>query len=590
MRIVAAAVAASLLATACSRPSPQTRRAAAPNLLIITVDSLREDRLGAYGSPRARTPGIDALAARGVRFERAYAPAPLTLPSHASLMTGRYPPAHGARHNGMRIDLRSTTIADALGSLGIATAAFVSAPSLDRRFGLIKGFQTYGDRFPRDRDGRPAAERPGRVTVDEALAWLERNRGRRFFLWVHLFEPHAPHGDASDGRPADVRYDDEVAEADTQVGRLVAGLGDAIASTILVLAGDHGEAFGEHGEVGHGVFVYDTTLRVPLIIAGPEVPVRSIPDPVSLVDVAPTVITLLNMRRTFAPDGVDLTPSFKGEAVPERELYAESSAPMFDFGWSGLRTVRAGGWKYIEAPRGELYDLRNDRNETRNVLDADRQRASALAAHISRIAGPQLTPGTASGHQPDPKDRRELAARLARVTTGEVPHARREAELRAIVSQDPQNPRANLHLAHALRAAGRCPAATQHYTRAIAAQLPSADAHLGLAACQASARRFDAAADTLRQAEQIESDNPMIVADLGLVLTADGRAEDAVKPLQRALTLDPDFHRARLDLARAFARAGRRAAAAREVRELLGRLPADAPLREDAERLLAEVK
>ncbi len=177
----------------------------------------------------------------------------------------------------------------------------------------------------------------------------------RRFLWVHLFEPHAPYGHAGSGRPIADRYDDEIAESDAQVGRIVEALGTRAASALVVVASDHGEAFGEHGEVSHSLFVYDTTLRVPLIMAGPGVPARTVGSPVSLVDVAPTLLRLLGVT-PFDSDGIDLAPALAGAELPARDLYAESFAPLLDFGWSPLRALRSGGFKYIEAPRPELYD------------------------------------------------------------------------------------------------------------------------------------------------------------------------------------------------------------------------------------------
>src|SRR5688572_27027647 len=207
---------------------------------------MRADRVGAYGDPSARTPVMDALAARGARFTNAFAAAPITLPSHASLMTGRYPPGHGARHNGIRVNPGVPTLAEALGNAGFATAAFVGAFPLDKRFGLNRGFTTYGDQMPPGASGRPANERPAAAVADEAIAWLSQHRSARFFVWVHLFEPHAPYGNAGDGRPVAVRYDDEVAETDRQIGRVLEAMGDARPATVVAVTADHGEAFGEH--------------------------------------------------------------------------------------------------------------------------------------------------------------------------------------------------------------------------------------------------------------------------------------------------------------------------------------------------------
>src|ERR1700752_3568716 len=219
--------AASVLFLACACTAPQrdaTPPAAAPrHLVLITIAPLRPDRVGAYGYGRARTPNIDALASRGVRFAHAFATAPFTLPSHASLMSGRYPPGHGARHTGLRVDANVPTLAKTLSAAGFKTGAFVSAFPLDRRFGLSLGFNVYSDQLPRARSGRPENERPGRDTVNDAVAWLskERSSSRRLFLWLHLFEPHAPYGQPGSQRSIADRYDDEVAESDTQMGRLL---------------------------------------------------------------------------------------------------------------------------------------------------------------------------------------------------------------------------------------------------------------------------------------------------------------------------------------------------------------------------------
>jgi arylsulfatase A-like enzyme/Tfp pilus assembly protein PilF len=597
-----------LTSTACARPAPPAQApAAARNLLIVTIDTLRADRTGAYGYAAARTPAIDALARRGARFERAYAVAPITLPAHASLMTGRYPPGHGARHNGMRVDPAVPTLAGTLATAGFATGAFVSAFPLDRRFGLDKGFQAYGDRLPRPVQGRVVNERPGREAVDEALAWLQASRGRRYFLWVHLFEPHAPYGNPADRRPLEARYDDEVAESDRQVRRLVEAVGS---DTLVVLLAAHGESFGEHGEIGHSLFVYDTTLQVPLVIAGPRVAARVVAAPVSQVDLAATALALLGAG-ALDTDGLDLSPLLTGGDLPSRPLYAESFAPLLDFGWSPLRSLRAGGWKYIAAPRPELYHVVEDPSEQRDVSGAEGARAAALGEQVQRYSPAHLAAGAVSDpdararlqalgyvgggpsrtpDRPDPKDRRRLAARIAQVTSGELQGRELEAALREILAEDPDNPQANLRLGYVLQEAGRCGEARPRFERAIAAHLPSADAHLGLAACDAFERRFDRAAAALRAAERVEPGNPVVAANLGIVLSDGGQPAEGLPHLQRALAIDPEFHEARFNLAVAFARLGRRADAAREAEELLRRLPAEAPQRAEVSRLLHAVR
>lgn len=609
IRSFAAVLALSVAAACGGSPDTPSQPVHARNLLLITIDTLRADRVGAYGDTNARTPVMDRLAARGTRFANAFAVTPITLPSHASILTGRYPAGHGARHNGIRITPDVPTLADSLSRAGFATGAFVGAFPLDRRFGLNKGFGTYGDTMPRGADGRIANERPGRTVVDDALAWLERNRGGRFFLWVHLFEPHAPYGDPSAGRTIAERYAYEISEADRQAGRLIDALGEAIASTLVVVVADHGEAFGEHGEIAHSIFVYDTTLRIPMIFAGPGVPARVVDAAVSQVDIAPTVMALLGVD-PFDADGIDLVPAIRGDTTPQRTLYAESFAPLLDFGWSPLRAVRKDGWKYIAAPQPELYRVSDDVGESQNVIEGHKPRAAEMHADVVRFSGDTLpvdhgvepsalarlqSLGYVSGSRtgtkrPDPKDKRELAARIARVTSGEVQGAALEQLLRDILKEDPQNPFANLRLGWALSDANRCAEAMPHFRAAIAAKYPSADAHLGLAGCQAERREFLAAAQTLQAGATVEAGNPIVLANLGLVLSDAGRHAAAIEPLRNALTIDPDLHQARFALAIALAMAGRREEAAAEAEELLHRLPPDAPQRPEVQRLIRELR
>jgi choline-sulfatase len=607
MRLIVLIAGLCAAACACSRDTPRPVNRPR-NLLIVTIDTLRADRVGAYGYAAARTPTIDALAAKGARFTHAYCSAPITLTSHATLMTGRYPPGHGARHNGMRLDASTPTIAETLARAGFNTAAFVGAFPLDHRFGLDKGFRVYGDRMPRSPQGRLASERPGRQVVDEAISWLNANRGSRFFLWVHLFEPHSPYGDPTDQRPVQVRYDDEVSEADRQTGRVIDALGPTSASTIIVVASDHGEAFGEHGEISHSIFVYDTTLRVPLVIAGPDIPARTIDASVGLVDVPPTLLALLGIGG-FDADGLDLSPALDGRPLRARDLYAESFAPLLDFGWSPLRSIRSEGFKYIEAPRPELYRVESDAAESENVVQREPQRAARLSERVQRISSASLTSTPAAdpeaaarlqalgyvsgrstgGSRSDPKDRRELAARIAQVTSGELQGAALERTLEEILTEDPRNSQAHLRLGYVQLESNRCTLAVQHFRAAIAEHMPTADAHLGLASCQATAHKFEDAMATLKEGERIEPQNPVVVANRGVVLSDAGRPADAIPLLQRALALDADFHEARFNLAVAYARSGQRADAAREASELLRRLPAGAPQRPEVERLLAAV-
>jgi len=618
--------AAVAIACAGTSPAPTTAAAGRPsNVLLITIDTLRADHVGAYGWGRARTPAIDALAARGVRFDRAFAASPITLPSHATLLTGLCPPGHGSRANGMRVRAGLDTMASTLQAQGWATGAFVGAFPLDRRFGLDRGFDRYSDRMPRNAEGHLLDERPGRVVVDEALEWL-RGVGaeRRVFAWVHLFEPHAPYepdparGPGGGNLPADVRYDDEVAKADTQVGRLIAGLGAREASTLVVLAGDHGEAFGEHGEFTHSLLLYDTTLRVPLVVAGSGiVPARTaIQEAVSLVDVFATVMDAIGLPRRDT-DGVSLMSLARGGSIGRRDLYAETFAPLVDFGWSAFRSVRSDGLKYIASPRDELFDTAGDPGETRNLKNERGSEVTTLAARVTAYAGAELpadqaknqsqdagarsrlnalgyTSGNAarapSAIRPDPKDKREQAARLALITSGELNGVALRRALEAVLAEDPSNALAHARLGYALVEHGQMGEAESHFRKALTSGVPTADAYLGLALCFVSTNRSSAAVEALEDALRVEPGNPVVEANLGNLELDAGRLDLGIRHLSAAVERDPDLYQARFNLARGLARAARRADALAQAQELLARLPAGAPQRLEVERLLRALR
>jgi tetratricopeptide (TPR) repeat protein len=331
--------------------------------------------------------------------------------------------------------------------------------------------------------------------------------------------------------------------------------------------------------------------------------------PVSLVDVAPTALALLGIK-PFDVDGIDLSPAIKGAVLPDRDLYAESFAPLLDFGWSPLRSIRSAGYKLIDAPVPELYDTKTDPDETKDLSTSDRTRAADFKTRVQRystttvdtraldsearsrlqalgyVSGGSDRPGP----KPDPKDRRELAAQIAQVTSGELQGAALEVALRKILAEDPKNPLANLRMGYVLAQSNRCAQAVPFFNAAIAARMPNADAHLGLAGCQATAGRAAEAIATLRAAEAVEPGNPVVLANEGILLSDTGNHRGGSQALQKALAIDPDFHEARFNLARVFARAGDRSDAVRAAEELLRRLPPNAPQRPEVERLLKAVQ
>lgn len=366
------------------------------NVVIVSMDTTRADHIGCYGYHDARTPNLDGLAAEGLRFEHAISPVPLTLPSHATMLTGLDPPAHGARHNGeYRLDPSHTTLAERLKAAGYETAAFVSSFVLDARFGLAQGVDVYDDTVepkPGDAFGGHDSERKAEAVTNAAVQWLQsRDSSRPYFLWVHYYDPHAdyepprPYASLFPTRP----YDGEIAYMDDQIGRLmsvVAGRGGR-ERTLTILVGDHGESLDEHEESTHGRGIYDSTQRVPLVVWSPGLFARGhvVRDAVvGVVDVFPTVLDLLGMEPQERLDGISLLSAGRD---PDRMVYMETLCTYLDSGWAPLYGLRRLQDKYIHAPKPEYYDLQSDPRERNNLYaQATPQQLEALGALATKLA------------------------------------------------------------------------------------------------------------------------------------------------------------------------------------------------------------
>jgi arylsulfatase A-like enzyme/tetratricopeptide (TPR) repeat protein len=398
-RRVALGVAACLLGGAvallqvrgCPRGHP-------PNVLVITIDTLRADHLGCYGFAAARTPHIDRLAAEGVRCADAISAAPITMPSHSSIFTGLFPPAHGVRDNGaFALGDENVTLAERLKARGYATQAFVSAIVLSRRYNLNQGFDGYHDDLWAEDQPKlfMIRDRPAARTAELAASWLGRwaksSPRQPFFLWVHFFDPHQPYAASlEDRKGAASPYDAEIVSADRGVGRLLDALreADVLDDTLVVLTADHGESLGEHQEKTHALFVYDATVHVPLILRYPaKLPGgRVYPGPVRSVDIVPTALALLGLPGGQETQGQSLLREFRGEASPlDLPQYSESLLAELGFGMAPLHAVRLGGYKLIRAPRPELYDLRADPHELRNIYGAEKGRAARMELELDHL-------------------------------------------------------------------------------------------------------------------------------------------------------------------------------------------------------------
>ncbi|MFN8094844.1 MAG: sulfatase [Vicinamibacteria bacterium] len=355
-------------------------RSAPPNVLLVTIDTLRADHVGAYGASFAATATIDRLAREGVRLADAVVHVPQTRPSHASLMTGRLPYEHGLRDNySPPLPASLPTLASVLATAGWDTAGFVGAYPVSRPSGLDRGFALYDDPFAGGDASTSEArtERRAKEVVDRALAWLDRPRARPFFAWVHLFDPHAPYEAPAPFRARFAKrpYDGEVAYADAEVGRLVAWL-DARGlrgRTLVVVTSDHGEGLGDHGEAEHMLFVYDSTLRVPLVASWPgRFPAGSVvTGQFRAIDLMATLLDLAGVAAppTSGASRADALRTANGR-IRDNESYAESLYAQMHFGYAPLRALRGEGWKLVDAPKAELYRVAEDPGETRNLLDA----------------------------------------------------------------------------------------------------------------------------------------------------------------------------------------------------------------------------
>ena len=362
------------------------------NVVVVTIDTLRADHLRCYGYSKIETPNLDLLARNGTLFENAVSQVPTTPPSHASMFTGTYPPVHQVRNvGGFSLDPSHQTLASILQQKGWQTAAFVGSSALAKVTGLNQGFRIYDDRMAESETGGNSSQRRAGRVVSRAIEWLrEQSSQTPFFLWVHVYDPHSPYDPPSPFKEkyADRPYDGEIAYTDMELGRLFKALEQKapFEKTVLAVLSDHGESLSEHGEYSHGIFIYDSTLHIPWIMTGPGIEKgRRIKGQVRTIDLLPTLMDLLGGDVPAVCQGASLVPAFSGERVRTTYSYAESLTPKIDMGWTELRGMRTEKWKYIRAPRSELYDLENDPEETTNVIRRYPAEAEKLEYQLKEV-------------------------------------------------------------------------------------------------------------------------------------------------------------------------------------------------------------
>ncbi|HWY19807.1 MAG TPA: sulfatase-like hydrolase/transferase [Candidatus Acidoferrum sp.] len=533
----------------------------APNVVVITIDTLRADHLGCYGDKQIRTPNIDALASEGIRFERAYTPVPVTLPAHTVIFTGTYPMLSGMHDfSGNKLSPGQSTLASILKQHGYTTGAVLGSAVLDSRFGLNQGFDFYYDHFDFSRlqeSNLEEMERPGNVVADVALDWLAKNRTNKFFLWMHLYDPHYPYRPPSpySEQYKDRPYDGEIAFADAQVGRLVTFLktNGLYRNTVIVLAGDHGESLGEHGEKNHGFFIYNATLHVPVIMHLPGSSSLGVVSAlVSLADLMPTVLKILKVETPSQVQGLSLLPLMARKKTEERRsLYAETFLPRLHFNWSELRSVETEKYHFIDAPKPELYDLSKDPSETQNLYAekkavADEMRARLTTQINQYSAGPELAQKT--GLDPALMERLKSLGYAGfsgggnpTITDRSLPDPKDRIQTYELISD-----------AIAESQHGQYQSSTEKLTAALKTDPDSVPVHYLLGLDYYRLHDFPRAVQELQRVLQLSPDYALAVFNLGLAYARTGDFDRAIQELKHALDLDGTNFSAAYNLGAAY--------------------------------------
>ncbi|HEX5759512.1 MAG TPA: sulfatase-like hydrolase/transferase [Thermoanaerobaculia bacterium] len=536
------------------------------DVVLVTLDTLRHDALGFAGNARVETPVLDALAASGRVFPETHAHNVVTLPSHTNILTGLYPHQHGVRDNsGFTLSARFPTLATLLQGAGYATAAFVGAFPLDARFGLGRGFEVYDDRYPEE--SAPTAfviaERPGDQVVAPALAWWRANAGKKRFLWVHLYDPHAPYAPPEPfaSRYAAEPYLGEVAATDAFLAPLLRPFLDGAESPALVaVTADHGEALGDHGELTHGLFAYEATLKVPLVLWGAGVEPGVDRRPAGHVDLLPTLLAAVGVE---APADLPGSSLLAPPAAGERRLYFEALSPYLNRGWAPLRGVLGGKEKLIELPLPELYDLAADPAERDNRFDRERRTFRALRAALPREAVWPPRPGTISA---------DAAARLRSLgyvagSPGGRTRFTAEDDPKRLVELD-----RTIHEVIDRYSRGDLAAAAALARQGVAARPEMSAGYEHLALVLRQQERVGEAVAVLQDGLRRGATSPSLLRELGLALAEAGRADEAVAVLQPAAAAGDDVE-AMNALAAAYYTAGRLAEAEGAAERVLARDP-----------------
>jgi len=547
------------------------------NLLVIVVDTLRADHLGCYGYANISTPHIDDLAKKGVLFKNVISHTPMTLPSHCSIFTGTYPQYHKVVDNGgYRLSDSAVTLAEIMKDAGYTTAAFVSTMVLDSRFGLKQGFDTYMDKMEKPKTKRVInfmdEERTADKVTQDAVKWLSENKHKKFFLWVHYYDPHNIYNPPSPYRElySHNLYDGEIAFTDEQIGILLSSLKEfnLDKNTLIVFLSDHGEGLGEHDEPGHSIFVYDTTIKVPLIFVYPAViPAgRVIEEQARLVDVMPTILDLLKLKKNKEIQGISLAAVILGkQKAINLPAYSQALYGQIHYNWSPLKSWREGDWKYINSAEPELFNLKDDPHELKNLAQTESRRIQEMEKKMEDFLKKTSSAKEKSAKiQLDEETKRKLESlgyvqgtltpsanpvprkmiKLSeQINTGDkLANAGRFAEAIAeyqkVLAEDPNNIEAYIHLGHVYKELKRYAEAIKCFRKAASFKADVAETHDGLGNVFKDMGQVQEAFKEFEIANALDPENPAIMNNLGWCYQQRYEFDKAIELYKKALAKD----------------------------------------------------
>lgn len=524
-------------------PKERVKRNSLLNVLLVTLDTTRADRIGCYGYEKAKTPNLDSLALGGVKFSNTYCQVPLTCPSHCSILTGTYPLYHRVHNNGTYyLNPELLTLAEILKSTGFKTAAFVSSFTVDSRFGLDQGFDFYDDKFAEEEVFKALkSEKKADKVFASFSDWLDKNASDQIFCWLHFFDPHLPYDPPSPFKEEflDSPYDGEIAYMDYYVGKTIEKLRekDILDKTLVILVGDHGEAFGEKEVAGHGVFLYDVTMKVPLIFYAENhfPPGKAVKARVRLIDLMPSILDMLNIPMNKEIQGISLLPYIEGRRKENLSSYVETYYPKENYGWSELIGLIDGDWKYIQAPKEELYNLKKDPEEKINVFQRERKVASEKKDKLKEMMKSYSSEISTEKREMTAEEKERLRSLgyvdLAEdISNGQLPDPKdRIDELKMV------------HQAEMYEFQGNYQEAARIFERILSIRSTTPSSYVNLALMYAKAKKFDAAIQVLEKGIQKIPDSEILLSRLGHTYLVLGKSKKALESMQAVLKINPRY-------------------------------------------------